>query len=856
MVNYVALNCSNDRKRNSQNLERMLNNVFRYTRDVNVHVLYDFLCPTNRLGKFEFIIFIDIPYAQGNYYRNKEKVYLNSLAIAFRKFEEPEVIDADNTDLYTEDGSWNYKNEIAADKSALRDYVYTNIPNIKHFDIQIVYHIRAPKCNKTFDDGNISFNCPIRPYEFINNAINQTKDSNGLRTSCISYDDGTTNDWSKFISNFIVSAETHTKQGILTKKKVDSITKANTSRLMDQVYSAAGNRMCIIGGKAGTGKTHALMKIMYNEVRKGNDAPHHNCRLLTYNNMLVADIKQAMKQIGDFTPTKASVSTLHKFFYSIYISSPVKDLHMDKEKIDKIFSKCVMRVLKANSLISKYAAENNNEVPNVKLALKNMQQYIKTSEAYEIREYGKYLSKIKISTLADLSGYAEEYVAQKRKKLEEEYHRNVFLNGYTEILKELYLIFHNLDEFIATYGLNVTYSVSELRQTEEFKAKYQEVYNNFLRYAEEKFAEEDLTEDELLPVYRERLRDLEDVIKEELRKKSEDENRQEIEQSLKKIKRKVNWSKLVLVDEAQDCQIYEKALLLELFGSDNTIIATGGKDQLIRTASENDWTQLFGSGLVTEKITLRSVSHRQKGNIVNFLNAFAEEFNLDTLVSCNEEMNNQGRVLIDCRTTDEDNSIPEDRLKSLYLNGKDAGCSNFENIMILFPRNGFVARKDSEDFDVTIDENDTVHINASSGERMMALNLPSYLNPMDGTINDKRTFLEHVGQDNTRCLLYDSCRGLEAWNVMCVNFDNFYYERCESVEAEEYATSNGGGLFREDIELYRNRYASLWCYMALTRAIDTLYIRFIRPNSEFAQRVLNVAKRIPEVEILKGPINA
>ena len=90
----------------------------------------------------------------------------------------------------------------------------------------------------------------------------------------------------------------------------------------------------------------------------------------------------------------------------------------------------------------------------------------------------------------------------------------------------------------------------------------------------------------------------------EFNRKSMDEQKETFLASLKKIRRKVNWSKLILVDEAQDCQVNEKALLLELNGSDNTVIATGGRDQLIRTAQENDWSQLFGKQLDTEKITL------------------------------------------------------------------------------------------------------------------------------------------------------------------------------------------------------------------------------------------------------------
>ena len=122
------------------------------------------------------------------------------------------------------------------------------------------------------------------------------------------------------------------------------------------------------------------------------------------------------------------------------------------------------------------------------------------------------------------------------------------------------------------------------------------------------------------------------------------------------------------------------APILELNGSDNTVIATGGRDQLIRTAQENDWSQLFGKQLDAEKITLRSVSYRQKENIILFLNEFAESFDIETRLIVPDETKNSGRVILDCRNF-KNNALPLDVIMSLHLNGRDMGCSNFENMM-------------------------------------------------------------------------------------------------------------------------------------------------------------------------------
>lgn len=857
MVHFSHINCSNERMEYNQKFEKLLNGVFRYTKNVNAHVLYNFLSPTNKLGEFDFVLFVDIPYEKGNYYRTTSKVYLNTLAIAVRKFYEPDVTDADNECFYTEDGSWEYLAEIESDRQALRSYVYDNIPNVKHFDITLLYLVKAPKCGKQFRNNHLCFNMGINLSEAIDNAIISTQNKDGVAADCITYKDKETpSGWSAFLTNFIDISEEHTHQGILTKKKVDQIKKKKISRLMEQASLTIGNKLCVIKGKAGTGKTLALLRLMYDQVRKGDDAPKHNCRLLTFNNMLVMDLKMIMKNIGDFTPTKASISSLHKFFYDIYKASPVRYLHMDSKKINALFNLCMTRTLKFNSLMSILSREMNTTDMNSLIRTLDIEilregSRIKSDERAECKEYQKYLLGKKEISYEGISKYAQDYVEYKKKTFLENYYRQEFLNGYNVILEELYLIFHSLDDFLNKYNMKIAYSADELRNTKEFEGRYQEIYNQFLIDAEKQLQNEYGNYDDLIPNFMQKLENLDREAATAYTNKSIEEKKQAFIDSIRSIKRKVNWSKLILVDEAQDCQVYEKALLLELNGSDNTVIATGGHDQLIRTAQENDWSQLFGRRLDAEKITLRSVSYRQKGNIVLFLNIFAESFDIETRMSVPDETTNSGKVIIDCRKFGE-NAIPLDIIKSLHLSGRDMGCSNFENMMFLLPQAGYVRRMKSDDKDVVIDNNSTVLINNASTQRSLSMNLPDGFKPIDGTVNDKRDALKNVGQDNTRCLLYESCRGLEAWNVMCMDLNDFYYEKVSSKDAEEYAETYAGGLFEEGKNKYMAQYASRWCFMAMTRAIDTLYIKLSNIHNSFSQTLLSAAKRLSFIEILDG----
>jgi predicted ribonuclease YlaK len=109
---------------------------------------------------------------------------------------------------------------------------------------------------------------------------------------------------------------TKVKQGMgdLTRKKVERITR---TILKDQDYAQAiGEKLVIISGRAGTGKTIKLLNIACDlAINNGG-----RCLILTYNHALVGDIKRtlALAEIPDGIDEYAvNISTLHKFFYEI-----------------------------------------------------------------------------------------------------------------------------------------------------------------------------------------------------------------------------------------------------------------------------------------------------------------------------------------------------------------------------------------------------------------------------------------------------------------------------------------------------------------------------------------------------------
>ena len=854
MVSYIPINLTSERGEYSRKFEEALDNVFRNSfANINAHVLYNFNSPTEKFGVFDFLLFIDIPYGtttQGRTnYCKWSGTFINSLALAVRRLDMPDVIDVDEENFYTERGSFNYVEEIESDRKALCNYVYENIPKIKHFDIAVIYTVSAPKTNKIFYKDNIAFNRGIPLASAITYAVNIQKNMYG-RVNALLFDDGQRSAmWTGFVNMFIETAEKDTKQGILTKRKVNSITKNKVSKEINAAESVLGNKLCIIKGRPGTGKTHTLLRLMYDQVKKKDNMPSHHCRLLTYNHMLIMDLKQILKSISDFNPTNASISTLHKFFYDIYKDSPVRQLNLDQKEVDNVFGLCLSRVARFNALMVQESKLSGTI--DLRMLFRKLfdDRKIELSEKKEFNSYRVYiLVRMDELDISLLERFAIEYVKEKRKIFLNNYHRQRFLGGYYAILKQLYNMFHDLEAFQTEYKIKTAYILDEIRDSEEFQKKYEELYEEFIKYAEQRFQNEDVQVEDVAADFHIQLDELDNETSLILRRKEKEEGRDGFNLVFKKIKRKVNWSKYILVDEGQDCQLYEKALLLELNGSDDTIVATGGSSQLIRTPVPNDWSICLGQRIDVSEISLSSGSHRQKGNILDFINSYSERFNLGSSISIPDEMRNRGRVIIDCRQFKDSSRLPLDVINELYLSGKDYGCSNYENVLFLFPHK-YIERETSSDVDVIIDTFGYIDIRPVNRNRHLEdLGFPEQLRVVDGTVDDKRNL--QIGQDNTRCILYESCRGLESWNIMCIDLDTFYYEKISSRDAEDYATSNAE--FFVSMDELRAKYAALWCYMAMTRAIDTLYLSIHNPETDFAKELIKIAESCKgTVEILR-----
>lgn len=826
VISFINESSSNTKRK--ERLEKELSNIFKYVREGEVDVVFDFKSPTSSLGIIDVLLFINIEKRNGNYYRTyPTKDYLHTLVVGIKKIVMDDVIDADSKSFYNEEGSWNYEDEILAENRSFDKFCYTVCPKIKYFKSALFYYVQAKNCSKSITNDYIFLNNEKLDISKLLDIACQRCRSNVFRGAwSMQFNEKV--DIHNFVSLLIEEAELKTRQGILTKKKMDSIVK--DSKLIDKILNAIGSRLCIIKGNAGAGKTLALMRIAYrtvsHEFDKEGENRSHNVRMLTYNNMLVCDIRNVLKSMGTFTASNLSIKTLHKFFYELFKSAPAvweKYSGDSIERINKLMITCNERIQIINQTLSEAYNVTNKKELNPFLQITRYEEYLKNNNSEqnvpiiasanrkEADMYFRYLMSDRcweeMDALNGLDKKREQYVKVKKQMAIDAFLNNVFLTEYETILEDLYFLVTDRQKFIEEHNLNSKWDF------------YEFVYNT-------------------------------DVV---------DNNINDIvDESINRIKKKVKWSHSILIDEAQDCSIYEKALLYAIIGSENIVIATGGRDQLIRKGKENDWTVLFGKQQEKESITLRRTNWRQKANIVIFLNAFAEKYNLESKnLQTPPETENKGKVIIDIRNV-QNRIIPLDKLSSLRNQGKVYGCSDFENLMVLLPHNGYTDNGtnaiQNNRTRATVDVTDTITFHTERENSIIDFGHKNYegtrdMRVYDCTVNSKSDL--NPGQCDTRFLYYDSCRGLEAWNVMCIDIDSFFWEKRDCDEARNYAIEQSG-LIQENQSLFRTHYAAIWCYMALTRPMDTLYLSLQNLDNEFSKSLLSIAESCGDaVEILK-----
>jgi hypothetical protein len=257
----------------------------------------------------------------------------------------------------------------------------------------------------------------------------------------------------------------------------------------------------------------------------------------------------------------------------------------------------------------------------------------------------------------------------------------------------------------------------------------------------------------------------------------------------------------IFIDEAQDWKKEEMDILFRLYPPKNIIVADG-IDQFVRQVSRVNWEGIEGESLE------KKVSLRQKCNLVEFINTYAEENYVDWHVEPNVSLVGGRIVFIE---TAKYTKGEHDKLVESCSNN---GCTNYDILLLVTP--SYVEGSNSGRFKCTD-----------------AFNKCGFI-VFDGTNMNNRKAIP-MGDNECRVFQYDSCRGLEGWSTVCIDFD----------ELIEYKYNVYRKINNDDIAY---KQAILWSLMPLTRAIDTVVITLKNPNGRVGNMLKELADKFDYAE--------
>lgn len=291
----------------------------------------------------------------------------------------------------------------------------------------------------------------------------------------------------------------------------------------------------------------------------------------------------------------------------------------------------------------------------------------------------------------------------------------------------------------------------------------------------------------------------------------------DIQDLMKRYHETISWD-YILIDESQDWKSKEKEVLYKIFGF-NKIIVADGVDQLVRSQVKCDWTKNLSKEQFTK--TYEKKSLRQKDNLLNFVNQYANQSNIEWDLESEKEING-GKVII--INGEYDFNIHNNEFKRLVEHGNSA----YEMLFLIPPS---LVNKER-----VLDRNGKERVKSSFS--LIEKFEENGIKIWDGTNKDLRNeypidLIEH------RVLQYDSCRGLEGWTVVCLELDEFINYKFETFENENIVYDN----ILETEEERRDKFVNLWSLIPLTRAIDTLIITIKNKDSLLAKRLFEIYEK-------------
>lgn len=535
--------------------------------------------------------------------------------------------------------------------------------------------------------------------------------------------------------------------------------------------------LVIISGKAGSGKTFEMLSLIKKSYENARNKTAYGAKsgyYLTYNKLLANDVRIITDHYQQ--GTKIAVRTIHKFFY------------------ERTRSLQILRAMTAGRIAELSAIQDQRKARVEEYLLKKANtNYPDSSWDSGMREF--FLRWKNHNGSPDLKTYVES----NKRKISNTLHNQVFLQDYYQVLR--YFIQAIKDPLKLFYQLGIDKIEDE--QWNDWMREKGKVYPR----TPEAFAEL-------------------------------------VNRSLGGIRAQ----QTLFIDEGQDCHPLERDIFLLLWEKKNIVVCTGGREQLIRHNEECNWKYSDTDNQVIHnviEIQKRNRTFRMKQNIVELCNFVANEFQINLDLSAIRSNEDKGSVIIEIN--DLRNSKLKNTVDKLRKIGEDNGLSNYESILFLTEsESGTLFSGGEIHTDLLIDSNNNVLLSESIKSKLS--NLSELTNIPEEQLflhNQKKTGVRQNDEDNDReeddfpsadtyrSLFYESCRGLEAWSVVCFDLDLFYERKKQEELAASYLSDD---LYLSEEER-RKKYAATWVLMALTRPIDTLYVHINDSDSELGQIV-------------------
>lgn len=789
MLQIVDINTSSN---NLEEVERLKFEFKEYltptVKEGTVIIVSNFPAMANFNGNIDYIFFIAVQKNQGylRIQRNGRNNNIDSLIFCVKKINDNDIFKADDSFIYNKEGEFDYVSSIKANNYEFQDYC----EKFEKIKSSVAYYITSTKQFQYFN-SKISVNIALSAKDIIESAATQYLEKfgdayrvNGFeREYFFNY---THENLVEFVKNIVEETDKKSAHGILTKKKLDRIT--TSIKLVDEIYDNIGNKLSIITGKAGTGKTLALTRVIHKHAQN-----NHNIRFLTFNNLLVFDIKQCLRNFGYFGDNKIAISTVHHFFYTLSDKLGIP-LIMNESRVNELMAMCEKRIEKLEQPLKKYFS--NESFYNKEEFLKSLPHLLRNETDYdEFREFAKFL--FAQNNLTDFPAIKKNYLNTKKAILLANVGSKNFIEDYYKALELIYVAVTDSQKFYNEQGIKNRYDLLSV------------LYNT------DKYGKEEINEITF----------------------------ENFDAQVKSLRRNTNWSKLLIIDECQDFHFYEKEILYTLRGSENLVVASGGKEQLIRHSKMLDWSVSQSKKISHQTFSLTSGSYRQKQNIITFVNKFSELFGLGLSLKSVSESKGLGKVIIDTRPKKE--MVNEEIANELKNNGEINKCSAYESVTFLIPSKNYTNKDIAKGF--FINEKDYVSETEVSTNRktlsLEVLDRCGYFS-WDG-VSENKSKLKIPFQSETRIIHYESCRGLESWSVACMSVDEYFNFKRTTTDAENHLADD---LFLTEVER-RDKYAAIWCLLAFTRPIDTLYIHIENADSEIAKKMLDIGRKSEGITI-------